>query len=152
MIQSEPDGGNTKGRPGEAGFTDASAVPAVVVFAGGTAMRWLRLLRPGFRHCFVAVALGDGWVVLDPLSHKTSLAVVEGYSAQELADWYESHGLIAIETVVRDAPAKLAPLALTTCVEAVKRVLGIHAWSVVTPWQLYDYLLRNKKISLTQVG
>lgn len=115
-------------------------VPAVVVFAGGTAKRWLCLLRPGFRHCFVAVPIGDGWIVVDPLSHKTSLAMVEGYTAQELAGWYESHGMIAIVTMVRDAPPKLAPVGLTTCVETVKRVLGIHARSVMTPHQLYEYI------------
>lgn len=125
-----------------------SAVPAVVVFAGGTTLRWLRLLRPGFRHCFVAVALGSGWVILDPLSHMTSLAVVEGFSAEELASWYRSHGLITVETTVRDAPARMAPLAPATCVEAVKRVLGIHAWPIITPRQLHDYLLANKIINL----
>ncbi len=122
----------------------ASAVPAVVVFAGGTTLHWLRLLQPGFRHCFVAVALGGGWVILDPLSHRTSLAIVEGYSADDLASWYESHGLKTVKTTVREAPARMAPFAPATCVEAVKRVLGIHAWPVITPRQLYDYLLDNK--------
>lgn len=114
------------------------------MFAGGTALRWLRLLQPGFRHCFVAVRLGRDWVILDPLSHKTSLTVVEGFSTDELARWYESQGLVAVKTTVRHAPVKMAPLAPATCVEAVKRVLGIHAWPIVTPRQLYEYLLDNK--------
>lgn len=126
----------------------SSAIPAVVVFAGGTTLRWLRVLRPGFRHCFIAVASGGGWVILDPLSHMTSIAVVEGYSADQLADWYESHGLKTVKTTLREAPARMAPFAPATCVEAVKRVLGIHAWSVMTPRQLYDYLLNNKTISI----
>ena len=35
---------------------------------------------------------------------------------------------------------KPAPFMLFTCVEAVKRVLGIHRRGIVTPWQLYRHL------------
>jgi hypothetical protein len=35
---------------------------------------------------------------------------------------------------------KAAPFMLFTCVEAVKRVLGIHRRGIVTPWQLYQHL------------
>jgi hypothetical protein len=34
-----------------------------------------------------------------------------------------------------------APLAPFTCVEAAKRVLGLHDRRVVTPWQLYRRLI-----------
>ena len=42
-----------------------------------------------------------------------------------------------------------APLMVFTCVEAVKRVLGLHRRLVFTPWQLYRHLLNdfyNKEI------
>lgn len=123
-------------------------LPAIVLFAGNTQLKWLRFLQPGFRHCLVAVRLGSSWIVMDPLSHRTALNVIEGFSAEELAGWYESQGLKAVRTVVREAPAKVAPMAPATCVEAVKRVLGIHARSVVTPRQLYDYLSGSRNISL----
>ena len=42
----------------------------------------------------------------------------------------------------------MAPLAPATCVEAVKRVLGIHAWPIITPRQLYDYLLKDETKNL----
>jgi hypothetical protein len=29
---------------------------------------------------------------------------------------------------------------VTSCVDVVKRVLGIHAPFILTPWQLYKYL------------
>lgn len=92
--------------------------------------------------------LGSGWVIIDPLSHRTALSVVEGFSAEELASWYERQGLKAVRTVVRDAPPKAAPMAPATCVEAVKRVLGIHAWTVMTPRQLYDYLIAYRNICI----
>lgn len=112
-----------------------------MLFGGDTQLRCLRILQPGFRHCLVAVSIGTSWVIIDPLSHKTALSVAEGFSADELVRWYEGQGLKAVRTVVREAPAKLAPLAPATCVEAVKRVLGIHAWSILTPRQLHDYLV-----------
>jgi hypothetical protein len=111
-----------------------------VLFAGETQLKWLRVLHPRFRHCLVAVKLGGAWVVIDPLSHKTALSMVEGFSADELVRWYEQQGMKAIRTWIGEAPAKLAPLAPATCVEAVKRVLGIHAWWIITPRQLHDYL------------
>ena len=118
---------------------------AIVVFAGEASLKWLRLLRPGFRHCFVLVRRHDCWVIYDPLSHRTDLAVIAGPSMGELAEWYRERGLQAIETTVRRAPLRSAPLRPFTCVEAVKRVLGIHAPWVTTPWQLYCYLHPTEK-------
>jgi hypothetical protein len=118
---------------------------AIVVFSGETSLKWLKLLRPGFRHCFVLVRRRDCWVIYDPLSHRTNLAVVAGPSLGELAEWYRVRGLQVLETTVRPAPMRSAPLRPFTCVEAVKRVLGIHAPWITTPWQLYCFLHPAKK-------
>jgi hypothetical protein len=114
--------------------------PALVVFAGDTCLGCLRILKPGFRHCFVAVCRNDHWVICDPLCHRTDLLVISKDMAADLGKWYREHGLTVIATSVRTAPPRIAPLRMFTCVEAVKRVLGIHARSVNTPWQLYRYL------------
>jgi hypothetical protein len=113
---------------------------AIVVFAGESSLKWLRLLRPGFRHCFVLVRRQGCWIVYDPLSHRTNLAVLIGPTSSELVEWYREKGLRVVETTVRLTPLRSAPLRPFTCVEAVKRVLGIHAPWVTTPWQLYCYL------------
>jgi hypothetical protein len=118
---------------------------AIVVFSGETSLKWLKLLRPGFRHCFVLVRRRDCWVIYDPLSHRTNLAVIAGPSLGELAEWYRVRGLQVLETTVRPAPMRSAPLRPFTCVEAVKRVLGIHAPWITTPWQLYCFLHPAKK-------
>ncbi len=123
-------------------------LPALVLFAGSTQLKCLRFLRAGFRHCFVAVGLAGGWVILDPLSHRTTINLVCGVTAVQLSEWYESQGVRAVATIVQAAPEKIAPLAPVTCVEAVKRVLGIHARRIRTPWQLYSYLLRDKTKNL----
>jgi hypothetical protein len=131
----------------EAGASTASdeligPAPALVVFTGDTALGCLRILRPGFRHCFVAVCRKDHWIICDPLCHRTDLLVISKDTAADLAGWYRHHGLSVVATSVRAAPPRIAPLRPFTCVEAVKRILGIHARSVNTPWQLYRYLAR----------
>lgn len=120
--------------------------PAVVVFVNDSSLRWLRCLRSPFRHCFVAVQQDECWVICDPLSHRTDLLVIGRHSARQLAHWYREHGLIVVETCVRPAPMRLAPIRPFTCVEAVKRVLGIHARWVLTPWQLYRLLAGDTSI------
>lgn len=141
-MRTRSDGTSADRRRGKETGHSLAPTPAVVLFAGDTQLKWLRFLHPRFRHCLVAVKLGPAWIVIDPLSHKTALSVVEGFSADEVVRWYEEQGLKAIRTWVREAPAKLAPLAPATCVEAVKRILGIHAWWIITPRQLHDYLTR----------
>ena len=132
-----------------AGVGRATGCLALVVFADDCgSMRWLRLLRRGFRHCFVAVDDGGRWVICDPLSHQTDLTIVSGLNAGDLAAWYRGHGPLVVETVVRAAPPRPAPIRPFTCVEAVKRILGIHAPSVVTPWQLYRLLTDDAKGTL----
>src|SRR5687768_15224809 len=43
---------------------------ALLVFSGRTGVAWLRWLRTGFRHCFVAVDDGVEWLTIDPLLHR----------------------------------------------------------------------------------
>jgi hypothetical protein len=88
----------------------------------------------------VAVCRNDHWIICDPLCHQIDLLIINKSAAADLGQWYRDHGLSVIETSVRAAPLQVAPLRPLTCVEAVKRVLGIHARSVNTPWQLYRYL------------
>ncbi len=122
----------------------AGRVPAVVVFSSDSSLGYLRILKPGFRHCFVAISQQDHWIICDPLCHRTDLLAIDKSAALNLGQWYRDHGLTVIHTHVRTAPLRLAPLRPFTCVEAVKRILGIHAGAVNTPWQLYQYLLRSE--------
>lgn len=131
--------------PAEACAAEAMP-PAIVVFAGATNLRCLRLLRPRFRHCFVAVWQGGQWIVCDPLAHRTDLLVIGERTARQLVDWYRSHGLTVLETRVRAAPRRMAPIRPFTCVEAVKRVLGIHAPWIITPWQLHKFIVKEKNL------
>lgn len=113
---------------------------AWVVFSGQTDLPWLWVLRRGFRHCFVILRANDKWISIDPLAHKTEVGLHSLPSDFDLPSWLKNRGLTVIETDVRQAPKQSAPPMLFTCVEMVKRILGMHDWRILTPWQLYRRL------------
>ena len=116
---------------------------ALVVFSGRTGVAWLLWLRPGFRHCFVAVDDGVEWLTVDPLLHRLEVRASGLPSAFDLAGEYRRLDLAVLEVVPAPVPLRRAPLGLFTCVEAVKRLLGIRARWVLTPWQLHRHLSRG---------
>ena len=116
---------------------------ALAVFGGEPAAAWLKILKPGFRHCFAALDDGTRWLTLDPLSHRLELVATAAPSAFDLAGHYRSRGLTVAEVIPGPVPLKPAPLGFFTCVEAVKRALGLHAPWVATPYQLYRHLTKN---------
>lgn len=123
---------------------------AWIVFGGAADQPWLRLLRPGFRHCFAALEDADGWLVLDPLTGRlvaARLAVPDGF---DLPGFYARAGLRVVGPF-RPAPPRarwLPALAPCNCVSLCRAVLGGAAPFALTPWGLYRGLkkiLGNRK-------
>ncbi len=117
---------------------------ALVVFSSEAEIPWLHLLKPGFRHCFILIPFGRGAVLYNPLSNFTELEVFPECPVDNMAAWFLEKGYRVAWAHIRQAPWRPAPWALYSCVEAVKRVLGIHARWVLTPWRLYGYLKRTE--------
>ncbi len=125
---------------------------AVVGFADETRLWWLRRLKPGFRHCFAYRWHPHGWLLLDPLSHRLDLDLIaplaEAAAAPEqapeqaldLAARLRLAGYAALTLPIRQPALRLAPPLPLSCVEVVKRLIGIHSWIICTPWQLYRLL------------
>ncbi|HYZ31301.1 MAG TPA: hypothetical protein VE684_03345, partial [Crenalkalicoccus sp.] len=61
---------------------------AFIVFGGGAGQPWLRLLRPGFRHCFAALEDAAGWTVLDPLTGRLLVARLDLPPGFDLPGFY----------------------------------------------------------------
>ncbi len=113
---------------------------AWVVFSGQTDLSWLKIFKPGFRHCFVLLNDGSRWVSFDPLSNHTEISVHHHVPPEfDLPYWMEGRGYSVVETSI-ERHKKPAPFMPFTCVEAVKRVLGLHKRFIFTPWQLYRFL------------
>jgi hypothetical protein len=125
--------------------TEAAALvrlgaPALVVFRDRTEIAWLPWLARGFRHCAIVVRVGGDWVLIDSLSHSICVGRFAAEPMARLAARYRAAGMTVVETRVRKAPGRTAPVLPLTCVEAVKPVLGIHAWTILTPRQLHRHL------------
>ncbi len=117
---------------------------AIVIF-GPSSLGYLRVLKPGYRHCLVATQSAGNWHLLDPLSNGTEITSLGALTPRELIRMFRDCGLDAVAVQRRAPVCRTMPPAPFTCVESVKRVLGIRAWHVMTPWQLRRYLERPKR-------
>ncbi len=107
---------------------------------------WLRpLLRPGFRHCFCAVASGPYWIAIDGRRGLPAIEVVAGADT-DLAAFYRGLGYAVAEIAAAPRPPR-QPVVLATCVGAAKRVLGLRAPFALTPYRLWKHLTRNDRRS-----
>jgi hypothetical protein len=119
----------------------AAAPAAWVVFTGEAPLWWLRLLKPGFRHCFVVLNDGARWILVDPLAPHTDVRVLDLPPSWDVPGWYRRRGNAVVRAGVRRDRCRPAPVGPFTCVEAVKRVIGLADVAIVTPWQLYRRLV-----------
>ena len=123
---------------------------AVVAFADAEQPRWLRFLAKGFRHCFALVCTSGRWVVINPMSHWTDVATLaesaDGATADEIARTLEARGFAAVVCAIAEPPRRSGPPAPFTCVEVVKRILGIRQPLVLTPRRLFRFLVENQYV------
>lgn len=121
---------------------------ALVVFSDQRSAPWQRLLRTGFRHCFVVVRHGGHWLLCEPLQNQLLVKRLPVGPRFDLAEFYRRRGLTVVcqaqPITVEEAPT----LCLLSCVGVVKRALGLCAAEAHTPWQLYRYLGRRAEFSL----
>lgn len=119
-----------------------AAQQVFIVFGDGADQPWLRPLRPGFRHCFAALADAAGWTVLDPLTGRlvvTRLGVPPGF---DLPGFYRRAGLAVLGPFSPGEPQarRLPPLAPLSCVSLCRAVLGSGAPRAWTPFGLFRSL------------
>lgn len=127
----------------KAQFIEQKPQKAWVVFSGQSDLDWLKFLKPGFRHCFLLLNDGDNWISLDPLSNHTEIYVHHLPADFDLPAWMEKRGHRVLFANLNHTQPRPAPFMLFTCVEAVKRVLGLHRFFIFTPWQLYCHLKKK---------
>lgn len=127
---------------------------AIVVFADRADCAWLRLLKPGFRHCFAALGERGGWLILDPLLDRIELTWVQPDQDFDLPSFYgtQGHTVLAGTTRRPERPPRLPRLAPLTCVSVVKRLLGLNAPGVLTPWQLFRHLTSRESDDFRQLS
>ncbi len=114
----------------------------LVVFSDDTDIWWLKVLRRGYRHCFVMVDTIAGWVSIDPLLRQTEIIGLGNIDHDVLTEWLISEGYTVIGATIRPLEKHVLPIPAISCVGHIKRILGITTLKVLTPWQLYNYLLK----------
>jgi hypothetical protein len=113
-----------------------------IAFGGVADQPWLKLLRPGFRHCFAALGDEAGWTVLEPLSGRLMVARLPVAAGFDLPGFYRRAGLRVLGPFAAGAPARrlLPPLAPFTCVALCRALLGPAAPFALTPHGLFRAL------------
>lgn len=113
----------------------------LVVFVGHTECRWLRWLKQGFKHCFVALHKGDRWIICDSLKNYLELTVLILPQNFCLSQFYRHRGYAVLggrgPCLKAEEDFKLEIL---TCVSVVKRIIGLRSFWTLTPWQLFCHL------------
>lgn len=131
-------------QPPAVGDNPAAAAPGMgeawAAFGDGRGPWWLKLLKPGFRHCFVVLGDARRWVVIDPASCFTDVAALDRAEHPDLPHRLRAQGYTVVPAPLRRQAVPPAPWRPFTCVEAVKRVLGLDAPDIFTPWGLYRHL------------
>ncbi|MHA1566438.1 MAG: hypothetical protein ACTSX7_14085 [Alphaproteobacteria bacterium] len=119
---------------------DGEQPRALVVFhnnGAGVGRRWL---HKRYQHVFVALPDGSHWITIDGRAGQPVFEVVANIN-YDLAGFYRAQGFDVVETARRRCHFRW-PWITATCVGATKRILGLRAPWVVTPYQLLKYLKR----------
>ena len=99
-----------------------------------------RFLKPGFRHCFVAVRNGNYWIAVDGCEGVPLIEVVAP-GDYDFAAYCRAKGFTVIKTEQRTTVPR-SPFAIANCVGLTKAVLCIRS-TAITPYGLYKFLRRN---------
>ena len=121
---------------------------AIVGFGGEPTFWWMRFLKKGFYHCLIALGDGQSWILIDPLVAQIDLIVV---ARADMDLFLNKNGYRTVHVRVKNPKSRHLRLRPYSCVETVKRFLGIENPFLWTPYQLYLFL-KNRKIILDKVS
>lgn len=122
-----------------------------VVFEPHTNLWWLQGLKPGFRHCYLLLEQSTEvcrwWLEVNPMSNQIMIFKRVSKLDIDYISYLEREGNCLVLPINFANPiAKCAPLGVFSCVEFMKRILGIHNILIITPYQLYNYICNNYKL------
>lgn len=103
-----------------------------------------KILKKGFQHCYLLFYDGENWGHLDYKSHMIDFKIYRDIPPSfDLPRWIISKGMHVVKLKNIHYKQRPMPLAVFTCVEAIKRHLGIRSHFVRTPYQLYKYIRKK---------
>ena len=76
-----------------------------IAFSGRADLRVLRMLRPGFRHCFALIRGAERWLVVDSMLHRMEVQATQCDAAFDLPQYLRAR----LPRGARAAPCAAAP-------------------------------------------
>jgi hypothetical protein len=116
---------------------------AWVLFYDTTNLWFLQGLKKNFRHCSILLIDEQIMISLDLIGKKLEIDLCEILDLPEFERQLEVEHITVLKTKIRPVGPSWFSLIPVNCVELAKRILGIRAWGVLTPYQLYKFLTRN---------
>ena len=112
-----------------------------VIFKKTALKKWyMSFLYEPFGHVLLATKteMGHFWVITD---YKGGNMFTELIPMESLRKIYPRSVIMPFKSVVHKEPQ--FRLWFINCVEIAKSMLGIRAWGIITPFQLYRYIRRS---------
>ena len=116
-----------------------------IVFTDETDLWFLKGLKNGFRHCFLVTQQDNRWILIDPRSDKTDIQILPHPHHFNLPRYFIGQGNTVVKIPALNTPKRIASVLPISCVEIIKRVIGLHQWWVITPRQLYSALIKYEQ-------
>ena len=101
----------------------------------------MRFLDESFKHVYAIKKSPGGqfWIIVDPVSSHTSVDLLPVLEYPHIRTLVKENDVVLSVRAIIDEKERWT-LCVINCVEIVKALLGIRAFGVITPKQLYHYL------------
>ncbi len=111
-------------------------------FSADTDLWYLKFLKKGFRHCFLFCGDEYQTFIIDPVCNKIEVSIVP-CGVNYVIKLLTLQNVLSVKVVKKYTPKFHLRLGIFTCVEVVKRILGISNIFIITPFRLYKYLQKE---------
>jgi len=112
-----------------------------VVFEVAEEEHWHnKYLKMGYSHCYCIYETSGNWIAIHPHWSHTEIDISPLTTFPTIRDYAGIKARVIAYTSDIDPLKHCCTLGIMTCVDVVKRHLGIRAQFVFTPYQLYIYL------------
>ena len=100
---------------------------------------WKRRLAKDFRHCWVILRGNRAWAGISSAAFGIEARVFDCEPAFDLPAALERSGCRVVH-VRGDRPIAYMRRGIISCVSVAKQLIGLRAWHIITPRQLWKYL------------
>lgn len=118
-----------------------------VAFHDSGTKRWWDYLftRKGFRHCFAFRYLEpmDAWAIVDWGNEGLFVEFMPKRFVDSIIVGVNDGGGCFLEVEVKERNRRMFPFQPLYCVTAIKDLVGLRNWRVLTPWQLHCALKKQ---------